>query len=160
MKAAGIKKKKKKKKRQGDLGPAKGVFGSMVPEERPKLTIKAVLPKADYLITCIMTLMQTDIYFEISPLFLSSTHSLIMYRYQPLTPRNWVMQGLLRNEGRCSRYGRGCLVTGVPCDRVARAGLEQMRGLWTESAHTRAPEKACLLAPGLRAARACLSSAP
>lgn len=76
MKAAGI----KKKKRQGDLGPAKGVFGSMVPEERPKLTIKAVLPKADYLIICIVTLMQTDIYSEISPLFLSSTHSLIMDR--------------------------------------------------------------------------------
>ena len=127
-----------KKKKAGDLGPAKGVFGSMVPEERPKLTIKAVLPKADHLITCIMTLSQTDIYSEISPLFLSSTHSLIMYRYQPLTPRNWVMLGLLRNEGRCSRYGRGCLVTRVPCDGVARAGLEQMRGLWTESAHTRA----------------------
>ena len=44
------------------------------------------------------------------------------------------MQGLLRNEGRCSRYGRGCLVTRVPCDGVARAGLEQMKGLWTESA--------------------------
>ena len=82
-------------------------------QKRQKLETKVVPPKTEHLVTFIMTLIQTDMESEISPQFLSSTHPLIIYRYQPLTG-NWVIQELLRNKGRCSGYGRHCLVTRSP----------------------------------------------
>lgn len=64
------------------------------------------------------------------------------------------MQGLLRNEGRCSRYWQGLLSNQESLgDGVARAGLELMRVCGQSQPTPEPPENAHLLASWPKAAR-------
>lgn len=69
------------------------------------------------------------------------------------------MQGLLRNEGRCSRYWQGLLSNQESLgDGVARAALELMRVCGESQPTPEPPESAHLLASWPKAARVPLFS--